>query len=132
MPAVAGSSGPGRDGGPLAAGALPGTVRAGACFVGAGLAAAILGGVLAAGDFTAGFAVFAAALAGTAFAGAFFAGRGVFLAAAVFAAGFFAGALPGFLADLLDFFADMMLTASYTRERAIIPTRDALYRPRPR
>ena len=73
--------------------------------------------------------------------GACLAGFGVIFARPSFGAAFFAaGALLRFFGDgfadfftgLLDFFAGMMFFRLFTRERAIIPTRAALYRSRQR
>ena len=72
--------------------------------------------------------------------GACLAGFGVIFArpfgAAFFAAGallrFFGDGFADFFTGLLDFFAGMMFFRLFTRERAIIPTRAALYRSRQR
>jgi hypothetical protein len=55
-------------------------------------------------------------------------GRAAFLATATLRAAFFGIALPGFLATLFDFFEGICSLRLLTKERAIIPTHDGLYR----
>lgn len=118
----------------LAAGA--GALKAGVAEAGA--AATLARGTDTATAFTTGFATTDLARLASGLA-ACLAGFGVALArlslgAAFFAAGallrFFGKAFAGFFTGLFDFFAGMMLLRLVTRERAIIPTRDALYRSR--
>jgi hypothetical protein len=56
-------------------------------------------------------------------------GRGAFLATATLRVAFFGIAFPGFLAALFGFFEGICSLRLLTKERAIIPTRGALYRP---
>jgi hypothetical protein len=101
---------------------LPGV---GVCGLGALAAAGF-----AAADFGTDLVGFTATLGKTGFGVAFVAARTVFFGATNFgvAVAFFAGALPGFLADLFGFFEGILVSVLQTKERAIIPTLPPLYR----
>jgi PPE-repeat protein len=105
----------------FAASGFAATGFAAAGFVAAGFAAATLGlGLL---DFTVTFGV----AMGMGLAGGL---ATFFLGAAALVAAFLGVAFPGRFAALLGFFEGIVVFRLLTKERAIIPTQSALYRPK--